>query len=105
MQCLEEGTQKLEEGDVQAAKVRSASHPGYMRTERLTSVSGLGTVHCADAFVSYTQTVEVCASQSAAKLRARCYKELVSLFLPSFLSSARREHSCDHDFTSETLFL
>ena len=26
MQCLEEGTQKLEEGDVQAAKVRSVPH-------------------------------------------------------------------------------
>ena len=26
MQCLEEGTQKLEEGDVQAAKVRGISH-------------------------------------------------------------------------------
>ena len=26
MQCLEEGTQKLEEGDVQAAKVRASFH-------------------------------------------------------------------------------
>ena len=44
MQCLEEGTQKLEEGDVEAAKVRASLQcpawltyvrPGTLQTQRL----------------------------------------------------------------------